>query len=134
MIGLVAVRSSKTESNPRFKEAVAKLKEKKKLLISPPVVQAKEVVPEPDTFQDEEKELENCSIREIINIIAKQHGVTYKDIISESRAKKDVKARDEAIAAVATSRPGMSANAIGRHFGNRNHATVFHSLKKMGLK
>lgn len=131
MIGLVAVRSSKTESNPRFKEAVEKLKEKKKVLIAPPVVQVKEVVPEPVKIKVDRKEFERCSIREIITIIAEEHGRTYEDLIKPSRYRKDVMARDEAISAVATAKPGMSAESIGRAFGGRHHTTILHSLKKV---
>lgn len=136
MIGLVAVRASKTESNQKYQAAVKAQQEKER--------RAKEKIkeknnPEKQKIVKEVKKVEKPriyknEIHKIISNVAEEYGLKYEDIIGRSRTNNVVSVRERAIAAVFLAKPNMSLSAIGRHFGNRNHATVFHSLKKMGLK
>lgn len=67
--------------------------------------------------------------REIIANVAAQHGVTPADIIGSSRLRTIVRARQDAIAAVASAYPHLSAPALGRAFGDRDHTTILHALR-----
>lgn len=72
-------------------------------------------------------------LKALISQIAEQHGLTYADIIGPSRSRKVIKARFDAIAAVATARPTMSLNHLGNVF-HRDHTTILSALRKRGLK
>lgn len=69
----------------------------------------------------------NC--RRLIEETAAKHGMTYRDVISASRAKLIVAVRNEAIRVVADARPDMSLPALGKIF-KRDHTTILHSLRK----
>lgn len=66
----------------------------------------------------------------IINRVAADHGVTYDDIVGPGRSALIVRARFEAIAAVAKANPRFNAPQIGRIFGGRNHTTILNALSQ----
>jgi hypothetical protein len=67
---------------------------------------------------------------QIIKDIARQHGITYADIIGPSRTQKIYKARHHAIHAVKAACPNKSLPELGRMFGGRDHTTILHALQK----
>ena len=70
--------------------------------------------------------------KQIIASVAEEHGVTVAEIIGPRRNAWIVKARWEAIKRVSLE-TGWSLPRIGRCFGNRDHTTVLHALRKMGV-
>lgn len=69
------------------------------------------------------------SIREIIYHVAEKHGVDARDIIGPWRNRRVVAARQEAMY-LCRERTMHSLPAIGRHFGNRDHTTILHGIRK----
>lgn len=74
------------------------------------------------------------SVREIIQVVANKHAVTVGEILGPSRNKRIVAARHEAMAEAGRLRPDLSLPQIGRQFGKRDHTTVLHALRKMGVR
>jgi chromosomal replication initiation ATPase DnaA len=70
--------------------------------------------------------------RQIIAAVAAEHGVTVAEIVGHRRSLWIVKARWEAIRRVADE-TGWSLHRIGRAFGDRDHTTILHALRKMGV-
>lgn len=74
----------------------------------------------------------------IVESVAARHpGVTAAQILEQdgtpgARLRKVVAARHEAIAEVCEARPHWSYPTVGRFFGNRDHTSVMHALKKLG--
>lgn len=136
MIGLVSVRSSAVESNPKYQAAVKAQQEKERKAKEP--IKLEENVAEQEMVR-ETKEVENPikyqnEIKQIIADVAKEHGLKYEDIIGKSRKGHIIAARHEAIEVVHRARPKLSLNGIARNFGNRNHTTILHALEKRGIK
>ena len=71
----------------------------------------------------------NRSSKAIIREVAEKTGVSYDLIMSPSRNKRIVAARDQAIRAVCDEYSNLSLPQIGRIFG-RDHTTILHSLRK----
>ena len=135
MAGIIAARYSHVESNPAYIAAVARQKAKQQA-ISPSKPEVVEATTGEDTAVEgiaeiEDKILLNRSeIKQIIHDVARKHNLTYDDLVWWSKKYHIVAARDEAIKAVSIARPKLSLNGIGRHFGNRCHTTILHSLTK----
>ncbi|MBW3095656.1 helix-turn-helix domain-containing protein [Pseudohoeflea coraliihabitans] len=72
-------------------------------------------------------------VKEIIVEVAERFGFAPREIVGRSRYKPLTRARQAAMAEVYLHRPDMSLPQIGRFF-NRDHTTVLHALKVMGLK
>jgi len=115
------------EQHSRWAEARARL--------SPPrVIHRKErvVVPLPQPSEGTEfapfNFLARPSARAIIKLVGLKHGIDPADILSPSRAKKAVAARDEAMWLV-YSHCEKSLPQVGAIF-HRDHTTVLHSLRK----
>jgi len=72
--------------------------------------------------------------KQLVAAIAKRHGVTFQDIMGPCRRAKIVAARFEAIVAVAQVRYTWSLPQIGRFFGDRDHTTILHCIKKMAVE
>jgi chromosomal replication initiation ATPase DnaA len=79
-----------------------------------------------------EKRIPRTEMQKIIDEIARQHGVTYADIVGPSRRIKIVEARYDAIAAVKIARPAISLHQLGRLF-RRDHTSAHSALRKRGL-
>ena len=71
--------------------------------------------------------------RAIIQRVCAEHNVTLNVLLSESRAHKVVKARQEAISQVHQAFPKMGTQAMGRLF-KRDHATIDYTLGVLGFK
>ena len=73
----------------------------------------------------------------IVESVGARHDVTAAEILAQdgtpgARLRKVVAARHEAIAEVVEARPHWSYPTVGRFFGNRDHTSVMHALKKLG--
>lgn len=63
----------------------------------------------------------------IINEVAQDQGVSFKDIVSQKRSAKISKARKIAIKKIRNS-TNLSLSEIGKIFGGRDHSTIIHLL------
>jgi len=72
--------------------------------------------------------------KQIVAAIAKRHGVTFDDIIGPCRKRSIVAARFEAIVTVAQLRHLWSLPELGRFFGNRDHTTILHCIRKTAIE
>lgn len=72
-------------------------------------------------------------VREIIAEVAKRHDVDPGLIISRSRNARVVAIRFEAIALAHLRRPDMTLPELARAFGDRDHTTILHALKRTGV-
>lgn len=68
-------------------------------------------------------------VAEIIRIAARRAGLQPADITGPLRTKRVVVTRQRAML-VAWTATGKSLPEIGRRFGNRDHTTVLHALRK----
>lgn len=73
-------------------------------------------------------------VTDIIALVAAKHGVMPGDIRGPSRNRRIVAARWDAIAQVRRMRPDLSLPVIGRMFGGRDHTTISHALRQMGMQ
>ena len=71
--------------------------------------------------------------QKIVAAVAHQHGFTYAQIRSASRARRLVAAHYDAMAAVYQANPHLSLPQMGRLF-RRDPKTVWHGLMRRGLK
>ena len=73
----------------------------------------------------------SIKVEEIQQVVCKHFSVTKADLLSACRARTLVRPRQIAmyIAKVMT---GRSLPEIGRRFGNRDHTTVLHAVRKIG--
>lgn len=69
----------------------------------------------------------------IIAEVAAAHGLSARDITGASRSDRVVAARWAAIAAAYVERPDMSTTQLGRAFGDRDHSTILHAVRKAGV-
>ncbi|PRD42097.1 hypothetical protein C5748_18250 [Phyllobacterium phragmitis] len=147
---MFAVSYRHTESSPRYQQAIREQQMRERQRIE---AEAVKLLPEPVEIKPSPKALREKAQREavmrskmrwgvstpldtipaIIARVAHQHGFTYDDIIGLSRSRKLINVRFEAIAAVRAARPNMTLPEIGKRF-NRDHTTILHALKKMGVK
>lgn len=67
------------------------------------------------------------------SVLVRHPGVTVADVFGPRRDRHIVAARFEAIAEVAAARPWWSYPTLGRIFGNRDHTTIMHALKRVGV-
>jgi hypothetical protein len=72
--------------------------------------------------------------QQVVRAIAGRHGVTFNDIMGPGRKRSIVAARYEAIVTVAQLRHTWSLPQIGRFFGNRDHTSILHCIKKMAVQ
>lgn len=72
----------------------------------------------------------NIDINDIQKESARHYGVTVSDLSSKSRKQHIVLARQMTIF-IAHEMTSLSLSKIGKHFGNRDHSTVFHAIKKI---
>jgi hypothetical protein len=72
------------------------------------------------------------SAKRIVVEIAKNHGLPVATILGPTTMANIVAARHEAMAEVYVRCPGMSLPDIGRLF-NRDHTTILHAIRKLGV-
>ncbi|PYE89620.1 helix-turn-helix domain-containing protein [Phyllobacterium leguminum] len=150
---IIASSYRHTEQNPRYQQAVREQqrrdrerREAQAIKLLPKTIEIKPI--EPTAKQSREEAQSEAVARTkarwgaaapvdtvpaIIARVAHRHGFTYDDIIEQSRVKKLVAARFEAMAAVRTAKPLMSVPEIAKWF-KRDHTTVINALQKMGFK
>ncbi|BCH33218.1 hypothetical protein MesoLjLc_51480 [Mesorhizobium sp. L-8-10] len=68
-------------------------------------------------------------VKKLITMIGVWHGVTYEEIVGESRSRKVVEARFDAMAEVKLHRPDWSLPRIGEVF-NKDHTCVLNAVKQ----
>lgn len=76
---------------------------------------------------------ERVLIADIIRQTAERHGISARRLLGQGRAKQLVEARTEAIAMAYVARPDLSLPALGRLFGNRDHTTILHAVRRAGV-
>lgn len=79
-----------------------------------------------------EAEQKHVSMQQIALEVAKKYinlGVTYSQLFSAQRSKEIVAARQECFYRCATE-TANSLPSIGRYFGNKDHTTVIHGIRK----
>jgi chromosomal replication initiation ATPase DnaA len=79
-------------------------------------------------FEDSEPQ----TTKRIVAMISRRHNIPVADILSPSRLATHVAARQEAMAAIYLRMPELSLPRIARVF-NRDHTTVLHAIKKLGV-
>lgn len=75
----------------------------------------------------------NIDINDIQKEVAKHYVITISDLSSKSRKQHTVSARQMAIF-ITHELTNLPLTQIGKHFGNRDHSTVLHAIKKIKLK
>lgn len=78
-------------------------------------------------------QVKNIDINDIQKETAKHYAVTISDLISKSRKQHTVLARQMAVF-ISHELTTLSLTKIGKHFGNRDHSTVLHSIDKIEKK
>ncbi|BBB23382.1 chromosomal replication initiator protein [Isorropodon fossajaponicum endosymbiont JTNG4] len=78
-------------------------------------------------------QIKNIDINDIQKEVAKHYALTISDLSSKSRKQHMVLARQMAIF-ICHELSSLSLSKIGKHFGNRDHSTVLHAIKKIKEK
>lgn len=78
-------------------------------------------------------QIKNIDINDIQKEVAKHYALTISDLSSKSRKQHTVLARQMAIY-ICHELSSLSLNKIGKQFGNRDHSTVIHAIKKIKEK
>lgn len=106
--GIIATAHDKAE------QIIAEAVEKAARILSP---DNDEVVPVPN----------------LIRFVAEKHGVPYSAVTGCSRSEVIVEIRHEAMALVYSRRPDLSLPQIGKFFGGKDHTTILHAVRKLGV-
>ncbi len=75
----------------------------------------------------------NVDVNDIQKEVSKHYALTISDLSSKSRKQHTVLARQMAIY-ICHELSALSLNKIGKQFGNRDHSTVIHAIKKINEK
>ncbi len=78
-------------------------------------------------------QIKNIDINDIQKAVARHYALTISDLSSKSRKQHMVLARQMAIF-ICHELSSLSLSKIGKHFGNRDHSTVLHAIKKIKEK
>ena len=78
-------------------------------------------------------QVKNIDINDIQKETAKHYAITVSDLISKSRKQHTVLVRQMAVF-ISHELTTLSLTKIGKHFGNRDHSTVLHSIDKIEKK
>ena len=78
-------------------------------------------------------QVKNIDINDIQKETAKHYAITVSDLISKSRKQHTVLVRQMAVF-ISHELTALSLTKIGKHFGNRDHSTVLHSIDKIEKK
>lgn len=86
-----------------------------------------------------DKRIPKTNVQQLIADIAQKHGLSYAALMSKSRSRPIVTARDEAIAAVYALRDqddywSFSLPVIGRLFNGRDHTTIMAALRRQAKR
>lgn len=72
------------------------------------------------------------AVAELVRAVADEHGLPPQLLVGPARSRAAVAARHEAICAIKDAMPYLSSTKIGQWFGNRDHTTILHALKRGG--
>lgn len=113
------------------KARIARTEPSKKIIRqTPKTPPAKEIDTEPEEDLSNLRErVRTLSIRQVIGLCAKKHGLTYEDILGHNRTKKYVAARQEATWLL-YQKGTMSKSVIAKHMNRRDHTSIVHLLRK----
>lgn len=78
-------------------------------------------------------QIKNIDINDIQKEVAKHYALTISDLNSKSRKQHMVLGRQMAMF-ICHELSSLSLSKIGKHFGNRDHSTVLHAIKKIKEK
>ncbi len=78
-------------------------------------------------------QIKNIDVNDIQKEVSKHYALTISDLTSKSRKQHTVLARQMAIY-ICHELSSLSLNKIGKQFGNRDHSTVIHAIKKIKEK
>lgn len=78
-------------------------------------------------------QIKNIDINDIQKEVAKHYTLTISDLSSKSRKQHMVLGRQMAMF-ICHELSSLSLSKIGKHFGNRDHSTVLHAIKKIKEK
>ncbi|SMN14805.1 Chromosomal replication initiator protein DnaA [uncultured Candidatus Thioglobus sp.] len=78
-------------------------------------------------------QIKNIDVNDIQKVVSKHYALTISDLTSKSRKQHTVLARQMAIY-ICHELSSLSLNKIGKQFGNRDHSTVIHTIKKIKEK
>ncbi len=78
-------------------------------------------------------QINKIDVNDIQKEVSKHYALTISDLSSKSRKQHTVLARQMAIY-ICHELSSLSLNKIGKHFGNRDHSTVIHAIKKINEK
>jgi hypothetical protein len=93
-----------------------------------------EIAPEPPVFEPKEdlsdlrERIHTLSIRQVIGLCARKHGLTYDDILGHNRTRRYAAARRE-VAWLLYQKRTISKVVISKHM-NRDHTSILYMLRK----
>jgi len=116
-LNIKARMSQKTAHRPPVKI------ERKAPVDEPPVVE-----PEEDLSNLRER-VRTLSIRQVIALCAKKHGLTFAEVLSHNRTRKHIAARQEA-AWLLYQKGTMSKAVIAKHMNRQDHTSVLRLLRR----
>lgn len=117
--------------NPDFIRRVWAKRRKAERIVTPIQPAEIEAAPEP-VFEKTPADFATSTTREVIEYVARKHGLTYRDIIGKCRKHRIVAARHEAICMAAQAKP-LTLPELGRRFGGLDHTSVLYALRKNGV-
>lgn len=88
---------------------------------------------EPPKPAPAEKQAPKRPMHRIIDLVARMHGVTYFDVMSEDRTVRVVLARYAAICAVKTLRRTLTLGQVGKLF-RRDHTSILSAYRQRGFR
>lgn len=98
-----------------------------------------EIVPEPEAIIVEAEPLrvlfckpDQVDIGSIKRAACRYFGISHVQIVSPRREREIVNARQVAIYLSRKLREDLSSRFIANQFGNRDHSTIIHAVKKVG--
>lgn len=94
----------------------------------PPPAKETDTEPEEDLSNLRER-VHTLSIRQVIGLCARKHGLTYADILGHNRTQRYVAARQEA-AWLLYQKDTMSKSVIAKHMNRQDHTSIVHLLRK----
>ena len=74
---------------------------------------------------------DTITVKEIMDVTAETFGITVEELVGPSRRRPLVAARQICMYVVREMLPDTSFPAIAREFGDRDHTTVMHAVKKI---
>lgn len=73
---------------------------------------------------------QNMTVREYIKVRCEEIGVSYQDVIGDSRFRDHTVPRQMLMWEVKKKRPQMPLTMIGKEFGGRDHSTIVHAIQQ----